>query len=101
MTSFIGHINNTLIKFPIYFNSHMRTFEQIINIIREPSKFMYSCRTMVHTNMQILELFQDIYFFPEKILREPSIDFDVCNMSSSSDAGDINTNWLLIYFTIL
>jgi hypothetical protein len=55
----------------------------------------------VHTNMQILELFHDIYFFPEKILREPSIDFDVCNMSSSGDAGDINTNWLLIYFTIL
>jgi hypothetical protein len=42
-----------------------------------------------------------LYFFPEKILREPSIDFDVCNMSSSGDAGDINTNWLLIYFTIL
>jgi hypothetical protein len=47
----------------------------------------------------IKELFHDIYFFPEKILREPSIDFDVCNMSSSGDAVDINTNWLLIYFT--
>jgi hypothetical protein len=69
--------------------------------VKVSMKMHDSCRTMVHTNMQILELFQDIYFFPEKILREPYIDFDVCNMSSSSDAGDINTNWLLIYFTIL
>jgi len=40
-------------------------------------------------------------------LRQPSIDFDVCNVSSSGDVvykykerGDIDTSWLLIYFTI-
>jgi len=33
MASFIGYIDNTVIKFPIYFNSHMRIDEQIINII--------------------------------------------------------------------
>jgi hypothetical protein len=33
MTSFIGYINNNVIKLPIYFNSHMRIDEQIINKI--------------------------------------------------------------------
>ena len=32
-TSFIGYINNTMIKFTIYFNSLMRIDEQITNII--------------------------------------------------------------------
>ena len=31
--SFIGYINNTVIKLPIYFNLHMHIDEQIINII--------------------------------------------------------------------
>ena len=42
------------------------------------SKFMYSWRTVVHTNVKILELFLDIYFFS-------TIDFDFCNLSSSGD----------------
>ena len=33
MTFFIGCINNTAIKLPIYFNSHVRINEQIIDII--------------------------------------------------------------------
>ena len=33
MTSFIGYINNIMIKLAIYFNSHMRVDEQITNII--------------------------------------------------------------------
>lgn len=33
VTSFIGYVNNTVIKPPIYFNSHMRIGEQIKNII--------------------------------------------------------------------
>jgi hypothetical protein len=33
ITSFIGYMDNTMIKLPIYFNSHMRIDEQIINII--------------------------------------------------------------------
>ena len=33
MTSFIGYINNTMIKLAIYFNSLMRIDEQITNII--------------------------------------------------------------------
>ena len=35
--------------------------------------------TMVNTNINILEL------FPKKYLRQPSIDFDFCNLSSSGD----------------
>jgi hypothetical protein len=43
------------------------------------------CMTMVNTNINILELFLDMTF-PEKILkRQPSIDFDFCNLSSSGD----------------
>ena len=33
MTSFIGYINNTVVKLTIYFNSLMRIDEQITNII--------------------------------------------------------------------
>ena len=33
MTSFIGYVNNTVIKLPIYFNSHMSIEKQIINTI--------------------------------------------------------------------
>ena len=33
MTSFIGYINNTVIKLTIYFKSLMRIDEQITNII--------------------------------------------------------------------
>jgi len=33
MTSFIGYINNTMIKLTIYFKSHMRSDEQIKHII--------------------------------------------------------------------
>jgi len=44
-------------------------------------------------------------FFSEKITikRQPSIDFDFYNLSSSGDkeSGDIDIIWLLIYFTIL
>jgi hypothetical protein len=33
MTSFIGYMNNTMIKLTIYFNSDMHIDEQITNII--------------------------------------------------------------------
>ena len=33
MTSFIGYLNNTVIKLLIYFTSHMHIVEQITNII--------------------------------------------------------------------
>ena len=33
MPSFIGYLNNTVIKLPIYFNSQMHIDEQIIDII--------------------------------------------------------------------
>ena len=33
MTSFIGYINNPMIKLTIYFNSLKRIYEQITNII--------------------------------------------------------------------
>ena len=63
------YINNTVIKLLIYFNSRMRIDELIINII--PKK----------TFSKILEK----YFFLEKYLRQPSMDFDVCNLLSSGD----------------
>jgi len=46
---------------------------------------MYSYRIVVHTNIDILELLHDLKLFPEKYIRQPSIDFDVCNLSSSVD----------------
>jgi hypothetical protein len=42
MTSFIGYINNTLIKHTIYFNPHMRIDEQITNIKMPVLFFTYS-----------------------------------------------------------
>jgi hypothetical protein len=45
MITFIGHINNTVIKLLIYFNSHMHIVKQ--------SHFMYSYRAVVHTNIKI------------------------------------------------
>ena len=50
------------------------------------SKFMYSWRTVVHTNVKILELFLDIYFFP-------TTEFDVCNLSSSGDVIYYKERW--------
>ena len=41
--------------------------------------------TVVHSNIKILELFFEIYFFRKNYLRQPSIDFDFCNLSSSGD----------------
>ena len=38
--------------------------------------------------------------FRKKYLRQPSIDFDFCNISSSCDVV-YKGRWLLIYFTIL
>ena len=40
-------------------------------------------KSVVHTNIKILELFLDI--FRKKYLRQPSIDFDLCNLSPSGD----------------
>ena len=67
---------------------------------------MYSYRTVVHTNIKMPVLFFTYIFFPNKYLRQSSMDFDFWNLTSS---GDIvykerwwhNTRWLLIYFAIL
>jgi hypothetical protein len=45
MTSFIGYVNNPMIKLTIYFNSLKRIYEQITNII--PSEFMDSYRIVL------------------------------------------------------
>ena len=47
---------------------------------------MYSWRTVVHTNVNILELFLDKYFFP-------TTEFDVCNLSSSGDVIYYKERW--------
>ena len=51
-------------------------------------------------------LFLSIYFFPNKYLRQPSMDFDFWNLTSSGDIVYKEHWWrehtqLLIYFTIL
>jgi hypothetical protein len=46
-------------------------------------------------------------FFRKNYLRQPSIDFDICTLSSSGDvvykerAGDIDNSWLLIFVMTL
>jgi hypothetical protein len=67
---------------------------------------MYSYRTEVQTNINMPVLFLDMFFFPEKYLKQPSIEFDFvdCRVSVTfftRNAGDIDTSWLLIYFAIL
>ena len=73
MTSSVGYANYTMIKLMIYFNSHIRIDEQITN--KFLSEFIYSYRTVVHTDITIPELFLPIYF-RNKYLRQPSTDFD-------------------------
>lgn len=60
MTSFIDYVNNIVIKLSIYFNSHMPFVEQLLTSFS--SEFMYSYRTVVHTNIKMLVLFFYIYF---------------------------------------
>ena len=90
--SFICYINYTMIKLMIYFNSHI---------------YIYSYRTVVHTNIkQMPILFFTYIFFGNKCLRQPSMNFRFWNLTSS---GDVvykkcwwhNTSWLLIYFMLL
>ena len=58
ITSFIGYMDNTMIKLPIYFNSHMRIDEQIINIIPKFFHVLYK-----HTNARFAS--RHTIFFPE------------------------------------
>jgi hypothetical protein len=68
MTSFIGYINNTVLKLPIYFNSNMVLFIYIIPkwihiFIQDRSAFKQKCSYCFFT----------------------SIGFHFCNLSSSGD----------------
>jgi hypothetical protein len=86
MTSFVGYINNTMIKLTIYFNSHMHIDEHITNIQTSfLTEFMYSYRIVVHTNMIVPILVLYLYFFRNKYLKQPSIDFDIYNLTFSGD----------------
>ena len=73
MMSFIGYTNNTLIKLSIYFKSHLH----IVNILLTSfqSEFMFSCWTVMHTNIKMLILFFTCNLFPEIILKRYDIDF--------------------------
>ena len=42
-------------------------------------------RTVVHTKIKFSNCFLTYNFFRIKYLRQPSIDFDLCNLSSSGD----------------
>ena len=78
ITSFIGYMDNTMIKLPIYFNSHMRIDEQIINIIPKWFHVLYK-----HTNARFAS--RHIFFSRNKYLKQPFINFNFCNLSSSGD----------------
>ena len=68
MTSFIDYINNTMVKFPIYFNAHMRIVEHIIyNIPKWIHIFIQDRSAFKHKYARIISL--HIFLFPEKILK--------------------------------
>ena len=78
----IGYINNTVKKLPIYFNSDMRIDEEIVNIIPKLIHvFTQDSGAYKHKNCFLTNNF----FCGKKYLRQPSINFDVCNLSSSVD----------------
>ena len=82
MTSFVGYVNNNVIK-PIYFKSHMRIDEQIIKII--PNKinvFIQGCDAYKHNNSRNCSWH---ICFRKKYLRQQYCDFDVCKLSSTGD----------------
>ena len=63
---------------------------------------MYSYRIVVHTHIKMSVLFVYLYFFRNKYLKQPSIDFDFWNLTSLGDvvAGnddDINTSFFQAY----
>ena len=70
MTSFIGYINDTMLKLTIYCNSHKPIDEHIAQFLTE---FMYLYRTVVHTSITISVMFLPI-FFRNKYLKQPYID---------------------------
>ena len=59
MTSFIGYINDTMLKLTIYCNSHKPIDERIAQFLTE---FMYLYRTVVHTSITISVMFLPIFF---------------------------------------
>jgi len=83
MTSFIGYIDDEMIKLTIYFNSQKRIDEQITNII--PlwiHVFIQDRGAYKHKNVRIMCL---PIFFRNKYLKQPSIDIDFCKLTSSRD----------------
>jgi hypothetical protein len=50
MTFFMAYTNNAIIKFLIYFTSHMCIAREIMDII--PERFQDLYRTRVHTNIK-------------------------------------------------
>ena len=73
MTSFIGYLNDTMIKLTIYFNSHMRIDEQITNIILYwIHVFIQNRGAYKHKNARIISfpiLFSGINTFKTTIYR--------------------------------
>jgi hypothetical protein len=65
MTSFIGYVNNAVIKLPIYSNSHMHIFRQIKSSFICDFVHLYY-RTVVHTIIKMFILFLYIFIFSEK-----------------------------------
>jgi len=62
MTSFFGYINNTMIKLTIYFTCVLTNKSQTLFI----SEFMYTYKTVVHTNIEMLVLFFSYLLYGNK-----------------------------------
>ena len=74
MAFFIGYINNAVKKkqLPIYFDSHMRIVEQIINII---PKWVHDCGTYKYKNGRFVYI---LCFFSGKNTKENRLSTLIC-----------------------
>ena len=72
MTSFPGYINNTMIKFLIYFISHTSIVRQIMDVfIQDHGAYKYSNVLFfsLHPNIKVFSVFLHLNFLTEKILK--------------------------------
>ena len=86
MTSFIGYINNVMIKLRIYFDSHMRIVEHIINIILKWFQALMQDRG-AYTH----------FFNSEKNTKDnhlTTLIFVIFRLAVTRNAGDIDASWL-------
>ena len=101
--SFTGYLNNTVIKLPIYlFRTCLLSNKLSSSFLCD---FMYSYRTVVHTNIKYSYLFLNIYFFLYgKILKTTILStLTFCNVSSYGEVvyKECWWNWHKLVIDIL